>query len=336
MDEEDLERLRAALSGLEGALTLRLHRAPEESPFEEALAAAARAVAGACGAAITLEEEGKEGDGGGLPGLPALSLEPTPGDRRVTYLALPRGPEATPFVEAVSSLAQGASDQGVAAALEGLDRPAELLVLVSPACPHCPGAVREAVAVAAASPAVRTLVVDAERFPEVANRHGARAVPFSVLDAELTMVGVVPRSELVAAIAGRDGSGHAARLLRGHVETARFGEAARLLLDAETGGASAFVDAWGGSTMTERIALLLVAEEALAARRDGLDVLVPALVPLLAAEDGALRGDTADLLGRIGNAEARPHLEALRGDPIADVAEVAAEAIEGIEERGEG
>ena len=63
--------------------------------------------------------------------------------------------------------------------------------------------------------------------------------------------------------------------------------------------------------------------------------LVPGLLPNLAAEDPVLRGDTADLLGRIGHRAARNPLRTLLEDPNPDVAEIASEALEEIEARSE-
>jgi HEAT repeat protein len=46
------------------------------------------------------------------------------------------------------------------------------------------------------------------------------------------------------------------------------------------------------------------------------------------AKDPSRRGDTADLLGRIGHPDARPILEALMSDSNPEVAEAAEEALE--------
>jgi HEAT repeat protein len=56
---------------------------------------------------------------------------------------------------------------------------------------------------------------------------------------------------------------------------------------------------------------------------------------VLAADDAALRGDTADLLGQIGHADAIEALTALTKDPNPDVAEIAAESLEAIQERSQ-
>jgi HEAT repeat protein len=85
--------------------------------------------------------------------------------------------------------------------------------------------------------------------------------------------------------------------------------------------------------MEQRVNLFLVAEEALAADEECMDGLVPVLKAGLEregplAEDPSRRGDTADLLGRIGHPDARPVLEALATDPNPEVAEAAQDALE--------
>ncbi len=58
------------------------------------------------------------------------------------------------------------------------------------------------------------------------------------------------------------------------------------------------------------------------------DALVKPLLPFLRAKEASLRGDIADLLGKIGHPEALPKLQELNQDPDPEVAEAAKEAIE--------
>ena len=53
---------------------------------------------------------------------------------------------------------------------------------------------------------------------------------------------------------------------------------------------------------------------------------------MLDAEDAALRGDTADLIGQTGSETARPALEKLLTDPNPDVVEIAEEALDGLQD----
>ena len=74
-------------------------------------------------------------------------------------------------------------------------------------------------------------------------------------------------------------------------------------------------------------------EEALEADCAALDGLVADLLPILRAGDAVLRGDTADLLGKIGHRAATDALSALLEDPNPDVAEIASEALGEIDDR---
>ncbi len=54
---------------------------------------------------------------------------------------------------------------------------------------------------------------------------------------------------------------------------------------------------------------------------------------LLSQDDVALRGDTAELLGKIGNPIAIPALKKTAEDPDPDVREAAEEALEALERK---
>ena len=85
--------------------------------------------------------------------------------------------------------------------------------------------------------------------------------------------------------------------------------------------------------MNARMALMIVAEEALSVDASILDGIVPELVSALDTDDAARRGDTADLLGQIGHPRAIEPLKALCSDLNADVAEIAEEALERVRRR---
>ena len=89
------------------------------------------------------------------------------------------------------------------------------------------------------------------------------------------------------------------------------------------------------STFQDRVGLLLALDEALEARADCLEPMVKGLLPCLDADDPALRGDMADLLGKIGHPDALPSLERLSQDTNPDVAEAAADAVESIREKSQ-
>ena len=106
-------------------------------------------------------------------------------------------------------------------------------------------------------------------------------------------------------------------------------DAAKALCEGDEG--EQFLFAWRKSVTFERVGLMLVIEEALEGDCAALEGLVGGLIKVLQAPDATLRGDTADLLGQIGNPAAVPALKELLNDPNPDVADVAAEALEELE-----
>ena len=317
----DLDRLASAVRGLDPPVVLTVH--PEDSSYGAALADLAASIAAVAEGGVVVEQ------GAGLPATPALSLGR--GDRRaIHYLALPEGMEGPPFVEALLGLA-GALPEADGALLEELERPVELMVFVASACPHCANAVRAANRLALASPLVTSIVVDAQRCPDLAGCFSARSVPMTVLDGGLTETGVVPIEDLAGRILARDEAEHGPRVFRSWIEAGRVEDAAAEL--AAGCGGSHLVAVWRESATALRMGLMLAAELALEDDRSALDNIVPQLLPLLEGPDVSLRGDTADLLGRIGHPSAEGPLRRLLSDTNPDVAEIAAEALEELEER---
>ncbi len=179
---------------------------------------------------------------------------------------------------------------------------------------------------------VTVSIVDVQAHTDLAERFNVRSVPLTILDGSLAVTGVVRPAELVDKILSRDDEGHGRDLLLSLVEQGRFGQAA-LRIGTAPGGAD-FVAIWESSSTSLRIGLLMAVETALEEDRAALDGLVDGLLPVLRHEDPALRGDTADLLGKIGHPAAADALRALVDDPNRDVAEIASEALEEIDARG--
>ena len=213
--------------------------------------------------------------------------------------------------------------------MAALHRPAERLVFVSQTCPHCPQAVRAALRIAVAHNRIQATIIDAEQFPALAASFGARSVPLTVLDGEWTHVGVMPAEDLLQRILARGTLEHDAAVLRSMTESGRTEQAGECL--AEGLRRHAFCELWASSSTSERMGLMLASETALELAPRCLDPIVAALIGELDSKDAALRGDTADLLGQIGDQGALEALEAmLEREENPDVREIAEEAIEAI------
>lgn len=233
-------------------------------------------------------------------------------------------------LEALEGLTNPAEVEAVTPTLEKLTKDTELLLFIGPGCPVCPHQIRSVATLALASPRISVEIVDVTAETELAAQYEVTAVPTTVVDDELIMVGIVPAGELAWRLLEREGP-EAEKLVFGAlVEGGRIADAAERLSDGRA--TEAFLEFWSRSTLESRMGLFLVAEEALQWDPNALDDLVQPLIKGLEgegplAEDPTRRGDTADLLGQIGHPDARPVLKALSRDPNEEVAEAAEEAL---------
>lgn len=319
-----LDRIRRGLEEISSPVSLVFHPPERDTGFSRMLEQSASRIASASG-----NVEVRIGDGEDVAAFPALTLS-CRGRSNIHYMALPEGPEAEPFVETLLSLGRGetSEDEEWARRLASLEDEREIIVFIAPDCPHCPHAVTSVLRIALVSPRVTTYIVDATAFPEFADRYAIRSVPLTLIDRGLMLTGVVSTDDVVEQLLARDRADYDARVFRSLVEGGRMGDAAEMML--EPGGERIFLEAWERSTMSTRLGLMLAAEEALSYDPRGLDRLVAGLVALLHSPDPPLRGDTADLLGKIGHSDAEKALEEALSDPNPDVAEVAADSLEAI------
>jgi glutaredoxin len=320
--ETILDRITAAARIAERPPCLLLRPSAKSSDFGQRLAESARRVVQAtCDAILLTVEEPTSQDK-----VDELTLRA--GDRDVIhYRAVPEGPEEAPFLEALLALIESESSPDA----PGLNRPMQLVVFIAPTCPNCPQAVRAVTALAVANRHLSATIVDATEHQEWAQSIGVRSVPLTVVDEALTLVGVISEDELSDRIMMASGPEGDRTIFRSLVDAGRFSAAAARLLEGKA--YDAFADRWLSSTLESRIGLVLTAEEALALSSGALDALVPELLAVLESPDAALRGDTADLLGRIGDSRAIPALKALCDDANEDVAEAAHDALEEIRSR---
>lgn len=220
--------------------------------------------------------------------------------------------------------------EAVSRTLEKLTKDAELLLFIAQGCPACPHQVRSVATLALASPRVSVEIVDAQQDPELSAQYEISSVPTTIVDDELIMVGVIPATDLAWRLLERQGPEAEKVVFAALVESGRISDAAERLSDGRA--TKAFVELWSQSTLENRMGLFLVVEEALQWNPEGLNDLVAPLVQGLEGDgplpqDPSRRGDTADLLGQIGHADARPVLELLSRDPNEEVAEAAEDAL---------
>jgi len=261
--------------------------------------------------------------------LPSVGLWTGTGSK-IFYHFVPRGAEETAFRDLlwqVSSGEQGPPEGSSTETGAGSD-PLELKLFVSNECPNCPKAVRFLTSLPQQLPRLAVHLFNATQDIDLAEKNGIKSVPVLLIGNALRYVGDLPRERLASLLRSQDPGALLQEQVRQSIQDGRALEAADMIV-AKTGAVFLAADLLR-SSFQERIGLLLTLEEVLEREPGCLDPLVQDLLPGLESGDTSLRGDLADLLGRIGHPDALPALRKLSRDQNPDVAEAAAEAVESI------
>ena len=200
------------------------------------------------------------------------------------------------------------------------------------ACPHCPLVVGLVNQLALASSYLEVSIVDVALFPDYAQEYGVRAVPAVVIDGQDQLVGDISEEVLVDNLTNRDPSSF-------HPETfkkiIKEGDAGRLagMMVAENELYSGALELLSDPDWSVRMGMMFVLEEVAGRSTDLVRTAYPTLLKLLDNEDANQRGDTAYLLGQIGDGSVLEELKVLLNDAHPEVAEAAREAVQQIKER---
>ena len=152
-----------------------------------------------------------------------------------------------------------------------------------------------------------------------------KSVPAVILDRRLVLTGNVTVDRLKALIEIRGTLQFELEVVQSLIDTGRIAEAADCL--AQDAGREIILALIQNPDFSKRLSALVVIEKALDDKPDVVRTLVPSLVAMLRHTDSRIRGDVADLLGKIGDPRVIAQLEPLIADPDPDVGEAAAEAI---------
>jgi hypothetical protein len=262
--------------------------------------------------------------------LPSLSMSTKAGSS-VHYHFVPEGPEVPVFRQFLwDSALQGDFKGENATEPAQPEAPREMLLFVSTHCPNCPHAVRTIQSLAGKLPNLSVHLFEAMLHTDLAEKHNIQSVPTLLIDQELRYVGSLDEKKLFSILGAADPGSLLHEKIRKQIKEGSALEAAEWI--AGGGDPSFLAPDLGKSTFEERIALLLALEEALESDPRCLDRMVDPLLPYLETGDASVRGDIADLLGKIGDRKALPALKKLCQDPDPNVSEAATEAVEALEE----
>jgi glutaredoxin len=262
-------------------------------------------------------------------GPPTIEIQPN-----LRYIALPNGREMAPFLQ--SLLSRSKREISLAprslSALETFITPTRFEVLMSPACPHCPAVVELVNQFALASTYVEATIIDVTLFPDYGPKYGIKAVPTVVIDEQVQLVGTISEDLLVDRLANSDPSSFHPDSFK---KIIKEGDAEKLagMMVADGDLYSGSLELLADSDWSVRMGMMVVLEGVAERSPDLVRRAYPYILDLLEHEDDNQRGDTAYLLGLIGDASVLDRLEALLNDANPQVAEVASEAVQRIRER---
>jgi len=141
----------------------------------------------------------------GIEGIPAVALLRGGEDTRIRFLGAPAGYEFMSLIEALILAGTGESGltpESRALVADRVTKPMEILVFVTPSCPHCPRAVTLAHRMAVESPLIRATCVEATEFLDLTQRYRVTGVPKTVVDGSIEMLGALPESVFVRTAVG--------------------------------------------------------------------------------------------------------------------------------------
>ena len=262
-------------------------------------------------------------------GPPTIEIQPN-----LRYMALPNGREMHPFLQSLLSRSQGevSLSPRSLSALETFITPTRFEVMISPACPHCPAIVGLVNQLALASTYLEATIIDVTLFADYGQKYGIRAVPTVVIDEQDQLAGTVSEDLLVDRLANSDPSSFHSDSFK---KIIKEGDAERLagMMVADGDLYSGSLELLADFDWSVRMGMMVVLEEVAERNPDLVRRAYPYILDLLEHEDDNQRGDTAYLLGLIGDASLMDRLEVLLNDANPQVVEVAFEAVQRIRKR---
>jgi hypothetical protein len=320
LNKEEADKLRETLDGLNNVVELTLCRT-KESEFGRKLESFADEICGLSKGKIRIAPGSQES---GLPAYPCFKIG-REGQANVIYATLPLGHQFAPFLGALRLASQDDSSMRDAG-LSATDSEAEIQVLVSLHCPRCPLVVEAMLGLSNRRSSISSCIIDVGQFPDLAEKYGVKSVPATILDRNLVLIGAVTADRVRELIEIRGTPKFKEEVIRSLIESGRVEEAAACLVHDT--GRKIVLNLLQEPDFSKRLSALVVMEKALDENPEPIRKMVPLIAPLLSHADSRIRGDIADLLGKIGDPEVILQLEPLTKDPNPDVAEAAEEAIE--------
>ena len=326
LNSEETTQLQETLEALPHGLEFILYNA-DNSEFGRKIESFVRAICRISEGKLKAVEGSSEES---LPASPCFRI--CGGERRnIIYAAVPERHQFAPFLKAMESMVHDAGPpQSASAELAQLIPPVEIWVLVSADCPRCPSAVEAAIMLSGRIPSASSFIIDAQQFPNLTKEKGIRAVPATVIDRRLVLIGNISTNRMMELVRIRGTDKFDDELVLSSIERGNIEQAVEQFRNGK--GTTAILFLLQKPDLSARMSGLMLLEKALEVDPAAVRAMAPSLIDLLSHQDSRIRGDVADLLGKVGDRRAIPPLERLTRDLDPDVAEAAVESLRSLRE----
>ncbi|MHA2006936.1 MAG: thioredoxin family protein [Promethearchaeota archaeon] len=122
----------------------------------------------------------------------------------IRYLAAPKGGEIQPFIQSIFTFA-GMPNYYENTIKQNLDRipPSVIKIMMTETCPYCPTVISTSNMFAIASEGkIRTVIIDIIANPDIGQYYDAAGVPYTIINDQKTIVGMVGAPEILKALIG--------------------------------------------------------------------------------------------------------------------------------------
>ncbi len=118
---------------------------------------------------------------------------------RIRFNGIPLGHEINSFLSALMEVGGDtpAMPEEMLERVKKIDKPVDIKVFVTLSCPHCPGAVQKAHALAQANPNIQAEMIEAQTFYDLSEKYGVGSVPHIVFNDTESFLGNQPFEEFI-------------------------------------------------------------------------------------------------------------------------------------------
>jgi len=136
--------------------------------------------------------------------VPTILFIDNNGREIIRYLAAPKGGEIQPFIQTIFTFA-GMPNYYETTIKQNLDRipPSTIKIMMTETCPYCPQVIAISNSFAIASEGkIKTVIVDIIANPDIGQYYDAAGVPYTIINDQKTLVGMVGPNEILRALIG--------------------------------------------------------------------------------------------------------------------------------------